>query len=305
MANFTLQQLEVFFAIVEYHSLSNAARVLFISQPSLSKTLSRLEENLGVTLFDRSAGVLTLTDAGNFLYSRLKAGYKTMLQAVEEARYSQSHHNRTLNIGLHTSFERSREFQDVWNVLEVYEKANPGICVNEELFEYSELRTALLSGKVDVILTHSIALRDIPELEIKKLRKLRFFVAMSASNPLAASETLDFDKLNDTTFFFVSGTNTKKDIDFCIDRLRNAGIKSRNIAFLQNTRSIAKAVVRDKGMMLTCHSHGFPEEELKLFPIKDTPVPVFLDCAWRTNEHKRELQDFLKLLSETLCSVPD
>ena len=302
MANFTLQQLEVFFAIVEYHSLSNAARVLFISQPSLSKTLSRLEENLGVILFDRSSGILTLTEAGNFLYSRLKAGYKTMLQAVEEARYSQSHHNRTLNIGLHTSFERSREFQDVWDILEAYENANPDVCVNEELFEYSELRTALLSGKVDVILTHSIALRDIPELEIQKLRKLRFYVAMSASHPLASSETLDLERLNDAHFLFVSGTNTKRDIDFCIERLRNAGIQSQNISFLQNAHSMAKAVVRNKGMMLTCHSHGFSEKELKLFPVKDTPVPVFLDCAWRANDRKRELHDFLHLLSAQIAS---
>lgn len=297
MANFTLQQLEVFFAIVEYHSLSNAAKVLFISQPSLSKTLSRLEDNLGVVLFDRSAGSLTLTDAGSFLYTRLKAGYQSMLQAVEEARDSQSLRSRTLRVGLHSSFEQAEEFRDVWDALDSYEAANPDVAVSGELLESSELRTALLAGELDAIFSYSTALRDMPDTETKNLRKLPFFIAMSARNPLAASDTLDTDRLDDLPFFFVSGPETRKDPDFCTERLRCAGIRSRNISFMKNSRSIARAVVRDKGLMLTCHRHGFSPAELKLFPAADGPEPVYLSCAWRTGERKRELRDFLKQLS--------
>ena len=46
---------EYFLAIVEKGGLTRAAESLYISQPSLSKYLSRLEENLGVELFDHGS----------------------------------------------------------------------------------------------------------------------------------------------------------------------------------------------------------------------------------------------------------
>ncbi|WP_152655624.1 LysR family transcriptional regulator [Oceanobacillus sp. CFH 90083] len=59
---------EYFLAIVEEEGLSKAAKKLYISQPSLSKYLKRLEENLGVELFDRNASPLKLTYTGERYY---------------------------------------------------------------------------------------------------------------------------------------------------------------------------------------------------------------------------------------------
>ena len=63
---------QYFLAIVEYGGLTRAAEALYISQPSLSKYLSRLEANLGVELFDHSASPLKLTYAGERYYDYVK-----------------------------------------------------------------------------------------------------------------------------------------------------------------------------------------------------------------------------------------
>lgn len=55
---------DYFLTIVKTGSLTKAAEILYITQPSLSKYLSRLEENLNIQLFDRSRSPLTLTYAG-------------------------------------------------------------------------------------------------------------------------------------------------------------------------------------------------------------------------------------------------
>ena len=55
-----LHNYEYFVAIVDEGSLTKAAEHLYVSQPSLSQYLKRLEANLGVELFDRSASPLRL-----------------------------------------------------------------------------------------------------------------------------------------------------------------------------------------------------------------------------------------------------
>ena len=59
-----LLQLQYFRAIATYGSMSRAAQMLFVSQPTLSVTMTRLEESLGFSLFVRQKGKLSLTPAG-------------------------------------------------------------------------------------------------------------------------------------------------------------------------------------------------------------------------------------------------
>ncbi len=67
---FTLQQLRVFWTLAHSPSLTQAAKQLGVSQPSLSQQLARLERAVGTRLFDRRGGQLELTDAGRFLLAR-------------------------------------------------------------------------------------------------------------------------------------------------------------------------------------------------------------------------------------------
>ncbi|MEW5868158.1 MAG: LysR family transcriptional regulator [Chloroflexota bacterium] len=76
-----IRQIQFFLAIVEAGSFSAAAEELYISQSSLSKKIIALEEELGVTLFDRSKRKISLTEAGEafLIHARtLNAAYKAM-----------------------------------------------------------------------------------------------------------------------------------------------------------------------------------------------------------------------------------
>jgi DNA-binding transcriptional LysR family regulator len=68
-----------FLAIVEQHSMNKAATQLHISQPALSRKIQKLEETLGVRLFQRVGKKLELTRVGQLCYERLKS-----LQSFEQ-----------------------------------------------------------------------------------------------------------------------------------------------------------------------------------------------------------------------------
>ncbi len=78
----TFQQIRYFDAIVRTGSMSHAADQLFISQPSLSVSISNLEKELGVPLFERRGRSVTLTAEGEAFVPHAQQ----ILQSVEEAR---------------------------------------------------------------------------------------------------------------------------------------------------------------------------------------------------------------------------
>ena len=81
-----MQQLRYFLAAVERGSVSGAAEACFVSQPSLSEQLRRLEQGLGVALFVRTNRGLVLTDAGRLLVPRAERALAAARDAEEAVR---------------------------------------------------------------------------------------------------------------------------------------------------------------------------------------------------------------------------
>jgi DNA-binding transcriptional LysR family regulator len=67
-----IKHLQYFIEVTNFNSFSRAADHLFITQPTISKMIKNLEEELGVALFDRSRKQVTLTDAGRIILEQAK-----------------------------------------------------------------------------------------------------------------------------------------------------------------------------------------------------------------------------------------
>lgn len=83
-------ELETFLAIAETGSFTKAARLLALSQPSVSQRVHRLEAELGARLFDRTGRDVTLTDAGRRLRTRAESIVAEMRAMLAEFRDDQN-----------------------------------------------------------------------------------------------------------------------------------------------------------------------------------------------------------------------
>ena len=73
-----LSSYRIFYAVANTENISRAAKELYISQPAISKSIQKLEENLGVKLFERSSRGVTLTPEGELLYTHVKSAFETL-----------------------------------------------------------------------------------------------------------------------------------------------------------------------------------------------------------------------------------
>lgn len=70
----------IFNSVAEAGNISKAAKELYISQPAISKAITRLEESLGIILFTRTSRGVRLTEEGTLLYEYTKSAFDTLSQ---------------------------------------------------------------------------------------------------------------------------------------------------------------------------------------------------------------------------------
>lgn len=96
----------IFNAVAETGNISHAAKDLYISQPAISKAITRLEENLDTKLFERSSRGVTLTDEGRTLYDQTSAAFRHIKKAEDTLRHNNELGIGHLRIGVSTTLAR-------------------------------------------------------------------------------------------------------------------------------------------------------------------------------------------------------
>lgn len=90
----------IFVTVARCKNISGAARALYISQPAISKAISRLEQNLNTTLFLRSSRGVKLTEAGEILYRQVESAFLAINQGEQKLKKMQELGIGHLSIGV-------------------------------------------------------------------------------------------------------------------------------------------------------------------------------------------------------------
>ena len=98
-----LNNYKVFYTVANTGNISKACDILYVSQPAISKAISKLEEGLSVKLFNRTKKGVTLTEYGEILYRHIDTAFKNISQGEDELKRINSLGIGELRIGVSTS----------------------------------------------------------------------------------------------------------------------------------------------------------------------------------------------------------
>ncbi|MCM2534308.1 LysR family transcriptional regulator [Neobacillus pocheonensis] len=94
-----IENLKMFCLVVDQGSISQAARLSYVSQPAVTRQIHQLENYYGTLLFDRSEGKLTVTETGKLLYPFAKAIVNDFDRSKEVINQVTGESNATLRVG--------------------------------------------------------------------------------------------------------------------------------------------------------------------------------------------------------------
>jgi len=101
-----LSTYRIFFEVAKQGNISKAAESLYISQPAISKTIVRLEDNLNVKLFKRNSRGVSLTEEGEVLFRHVEEAIHHIEEAENALQKMKDYHIGHLDIGASTTLCR-------------------------------------------------------------------------------------------------------------------------------------------------------------------------------------------------------
>ena len=94
-----IESLKMFCLVVDEGSISQAARLSFVSQPAVTRQINQLENFYGTLLFDRTEGKLKVTETGEILYPYAKSIVNDFYRSKEAIQLEMRKYNTNLQVG--------------------------------------------------------------------------------------------------------------------------------------------------------------------------------------------------------------
>lgn len=301
-----LRDLKYFVALAEHRHFGKAAAASFVSQPTLSMQIRKLEEELGVSLFERTSRKVMLTPIGSEMLAHARSVIDEIERMRNLARSSQDPSTGSIRLGAFPTL--GPYFLPL--AVPALREAFPQL----ELFLVEEksdlLVTQLKEGKLDAALLalplHDDRITSVP------LFDERFLLATPGSDPLATARHVRTSDLVDHSLLLLEDGHCMR--DQALEVCRMSGARERAGFRATSLETLRQMVAAGMGMTLLPElavREGQPNPEGIVLRTFEGAQPMrTIGLAWRTTSPATGfLQQVAQVLrdkaAEVLITAPD
>jgi LysR family hca operon transcriptional activator len=292
-----LRHLRYFVAVVEAGSLTVAARKLHTSQPSLSRQIRDLEEEIGAQLLTRRARGIELTPAGQAFLEHARSVLSQVEAAAEAARRVAHPAKPCFVMGFLTGHELT------WmpEAIQILRDELPNIDVMISSQYSPQLADGLSKGKIDAAFLRQE--KGVPELAFRVLVKEPLVVILPSDHRLAALKAISPRDLVGETF--VSVSDTAPVLRGVIDNyLKRSGIKITPAHEVDHVVMGVSLIASTGGVgLLPAYAQNFLTSSVTSRPLKGATPTVDLVLGYKKSNQSPILKLLLSRLDELVARV--
>jgi LysR family hca operon transcriptional activator len=300
-----LRHLRYFVAVAEAGSLKLAAEeTLHTTQPSLSRQIRDLENEIGAPLFVRGARGVELTPAGRVFLDHARV----MLSQAEAAVRSARQVARPVKPSFTLGFMIGHDSTWLPETLHLLRDELPDIHVVISTQNSPQLAVALSQGMLDVAFLRRED--GLPELEFSLLIEEPLEVFLPTDHPLAARKSIKAQELVGETFLSVSGTalsaaGKPPALRLAIDRyLKQCGIDIRPSHEVDNLGGVMSLIASTRGVaLLPAYAKTFLPKAVTTRPLQGFTPKIDLSIGYRKSNTSPILKLLLSRTAELVARV--
>ncbi|WP_277217847.1 LysR family transcriptional regulator [Peptoniphilus vaginalis] len=224
--------------IRECESISRASKKLFTAQPNLSRSLKRIEENIGFVIFDRSKSPLALTQEGRILFDYIDKFQDLEKEMFKEINQAKSSNNSFIRIGSLTFMSQYIIPNIVPKLIEIY----PNLELSLTKYDSTSFEDALLRDEIDLFITN----RKITNKALRSVHVLNDKIYLMVSKSIYKNDKNSLEDYSKETFFLLNREkNLRKSVED-IFKVRN--FYPENIKITSTIMNSVSLVRANKGV---------------------------------------------------------
>lgn len=291
-----LRDLKYLVALADHKHFGRAAAACFVSQPTLSTQIKKLEDELGVPLVERAPRKVMLTPAGREAASRARGIVAEVEQMKEAARRSQDPEAGTVRLGIFPTLAPYLLPHMVPGIRQRFPQLE--LLLVEE--KSDQLLRQLREGRLDAALL-ALPLHD-EQLHTEFLFEEPFVLAVPEGHALARQDSLTLDELADQRLLLLDDGHCLRDQALDVCHLSGAAEKSEfQATSLETLRQMVAANVGVTLLpMLAIKPPVARSDSIHLLGFRaDKPPSRRIAMVWRRSSAMAEfLQHFAQLFKE-------
>ena len=262
----------VFYIAAKTGNISAASKELYISQPAVSKSITKLEANLNAKLLVRSSRGVTLTREGEVLYERLKEAFHAIELGEEQLRYENKMEVEHLTIGVSTTLCK----YVLLPYLKEFVRKKPHVRISIACQPTYQTLQALEDGTIDIgLVGEPDASSPFIFSRIHSIEDI-FVTTQSYLDNLMIRTGLDYHNMKDTKELFKVTTLMLMDKENLsrryVDQYITANeIQAENLIEVSTMDLLIEFATI--GIGIACVIKNFVEQELKDGTLVEIPMP--------------------------------
>lgn len=273
----TLQELKYLVALADHGHFGRAAEACFITQSTLSTQIKKLEDFLGVTLFDRSLKRVTPTPIGQEILQAARSIVEESERIRELAKHAQDPMARTIHLGVIPTLGPYY----LPHALTLVHKKHPDLrlLLREEMTP--QILQHLVDGKLDAGLL-ALPISD-DSLRVEPLFYEPFLAALPAGHPLAKRDTLKVSDIINEKLLLLDEGHCLRDqaLDVC-----GSGSRGREEVRATSLETLRQMVAMGLGLTLlpalaVDAGPRVSKKAVEIRPFKSPPPGRTIALAWR------------------------
>ena len=274
----SLRQVRYFLAVAETEKISAAATELGISQSAITLSIKELENQLGVTLFERRTGGMALTREGqNFI------AHARNIEAAVAGAVADMHPDRTdVDGSVRFGVTNAGAGYFVVPPLARYRRAFPNVEITMIERDREELEDSVLDGTVDLALILTSNISNRPDLEHRSLFQSPRGLWVSNAHPLATKEPLTMADVVEHPFVLYLIDEADRSAR---EYLSAAGLEPKTVFETSSLEAVRSMVATGQGVTILSRLLYRPWSldggRLEWRPIADAPPPMEIGLVWR------------------------
>ena len=290
-----LRHLRYFVAVAEELNFTRAAEKLRLAQPSLTRQIHNLEEELGVRLLDRTRNQVSLTEEGQRFLVDARRLVALSLESVKAVQRFSRGESSQLNLGYLFKFN----FDLLPAVLSTFYQTCPEIAVN--LFDMSpaEQLRALEARKIDlgfVGLRPPAALKNMAALAWECVARHKVVVVLPVRHPLAKKRAIKLPDLKSQFFVAMSEQTHPGSRDWLSGLCSGAGFTPRILQDVELESGLMTFVAEGLGVTLAREQiKNLPHPGVVFRPLA-TNAKADYWIAWHRENHSKALSQCIEIV---------
>lgn len=282
----TIRDLEIFIEVVRAKNMSNAAKNLKISQPTVSHAISQIENEYNVKLFDRISKKLYITDVGLRLYDYALNILEQFEDTVVFLQSSSTAHN--INLGVSSNFSS----QFLLEIINDYEKKKEDVSLRVYVDSREKIIEKLNSGIINLAIIDGDA--GIEDNSAESFYEDEIFIISSKDSDIKDKEVLDAEDLRNKKFVLGDlDDNSKK---MLLNFLRERGIPI-DLKFICQNKDMVLNIVKNSDALSIGASSSFKDEDVVKHRLEDLSIKRTYYMVYHNDGFlKKDMKNFVNFV---------